>query len=73
MAGRLNGIHAEPGTLFGPKQTTREWMVCVDNDDSGCLVGYATPAEIEAARLRLVEGLDPRSVTEARWTRSVVR
>ncbi len=62
VAGRLNGIHAEVGTILGPKQVTREYVVVIDNDERGIVVGYASAAEITAAANRD----EPRSVTEAR-------
>lgn len=62
-AGRLNGVHAEPGTLLGPKDITCEWMVVLDNDDSGCTVGYATADEITAASQRLAT-CGPQSLAE---------
>lgn len=34
-AGRLNGIHAEPGTILGPKAVTREFVVVTGNDEDG--------------------------------------
>lgn len=62
VAGRLNGVHAEPGTILGPKDITREYMVVLANDERGVTVGYATTDELAAAA-----GVEsPRSVTEHR-------
>lgn len=69
VAGRLNGVHGEPGTLLGPKSTTRETMVILDNDAEGCTVGYATQTEIDAADAASAAGAAPRSVYEARRPR----
>lgn len=55
LAGRLNGVHAEP--------VTGETLVVVDNDDRGCTVAYATDDDISAATARLADG-DVRSVAE---------
>lgn len=60
-AGRVNGVHAPVGTLLGPKQVTREYVVVTDQDERGVIVGYAQPADIEAAGL----APEPRSVPEA--------
>ena len=63
IAGRLNGIFAEPGTILGPKVVTREYVVAIGTDKRGTVVGYAMVHEIaEATRVD-----DPRSVVEARW------
>ena len=58
-AGRLNNIHAPEGTILGPTLVTREYLVVTGNDDQGVTVGYAIPADLEAATKR-----DPQSVTE---------
>ncbi len=58
-AGRLNGIWPPIGTVLGPKQVTREFVVATAHDDRGCTVGYATPADLEAIKER-----DPQSLTE---------
>lgn len=58
--GRLNGIHAEVGTILGPG-TTSELLVVVDNDERGVKVSYCTVPDLEAAAK-----MDPRSVTEHR-------
>lgn len=63
IAGRLNGITPEPGTILGPKAVTREYVVVLGGDETGVDVGYATHAELEA--LREVPDA-PRSTTEAR-------
>lgn len=62
-AGRLNGIHAEVGTVLGPKEVTREYVVVTGNDEAGVTVGYATPEDLQAVRDRT---RDARSVTEHR-------
>lgn len=61
IAGRLNGIYAEPGTILGPKEVTREYVVALDTDADGTIVGYAQAAELSAAARR-----DPQSIVEAR-------
>lgn len=69
IVGRLNGIHAEPGTLVGPKDITEEWLVVLENDDKECTFGYATPDELAAVGKRLLAGEPPRSVAEWRQLR----
>jgi len=64
IAGRLNGIDAEVGTILGPRGLTGEPLVVIDNDEAGVVVGYAQPAEMSAALLVALES--PRSVTEHR-------
>lgn len=70
-AGRLNGIHAEVGTVLGPKEVTREYVVVTTQDDQGVTVGYATPEDMAAVvqRFPALPGWPeyvqpPRSVTE---------
>lgn len=71
-AGRLNGITAEVGTILGPKEVTREYVVVTATDGQSVEVGYATEADLAAAverRLdpqtgRFVFVREPRSVTE---------
>jgi hypothetical protein len=63
VVGRLK-LDAEPGTILGPKDITREWMVVLDRVDGGVSVGYATVAELEAALQR-----EPRSVAEVNLQR----
>lgn len=60
IAGRLNAVHAPAGTILGPTDITREFLVVVDNDDDGAILGYASRAEIDAIAER-----DPQSVCEA--------
>jgi hypothetical protein len=60
-AGRLNGIHAETGTVLGPKIVTREYVVVTGNDEHGLTVGYATQADLEAI---IAPDHHPRSMTE---------
>lgn len=60
VAGRLNGITAEPGTLLGPIWTG-EVVVVIDQDDRGVILGYPTEPEMRALASR-----EPRSVYEAR-------
>lgn len=68
VAGRLNGIHAELGTILGPKAVTGEHVVVIGDDERGVTVGYAQPAELEALR-----GLtSPRSIAEARLLGTLV-
>lgn len=51
----------EPGTIVGPKDTTREMLVALSTTEDGwTLFGYATPADLLA-----VAGHDPRSQAEA--------
>jgi hypothetical protein len=68
VAGRLNGTHAEAGTILGPRGLTGEWLVVLDNDDQGVTLGYATTQELEAAVTRP----EPRSVAEVKL-RSQIR
>jgi hypothetical protein len=58
-AGRLNGVFAEPGTIFGPNDT-KEFMVVIEQDERGVVVGYAQEGDIEAA----MEEDSPRSYAE---------
>lgn len=68
MAGRaighLNRLGAQFGTILGPTWT-REWVVVLEPVGPTAIVGYATPADIEAARVYVAEH-GPRSVTEHR-------
>ena len=62
--GRLDGVHAEPGTLLGPNDYGE--LLAVDaNDEVGCTVRLATTHDLDAAGL----AVKPRSVTEhqLRW------
>lgn len=58
-AGRLNGVHADVGTVLGPKEVTREFVVVTGNDERGVTVGYATQADLDG-----ILGREPRSVSE---------
>lgn len=58
VAGRLNGVHAEKGTLLGPN-TMGETMVVIDNDEKGVICSYARYDEIIEAMKR-----PPQSITE---------
>ncbi len=68
VAGRLNGIHAEAGTIMGRRALTLEPLVVIDNDEAGMVLGYATPAELSAALLVALES--PRSRFEHIMARS---
>lgn len=61
VAGRLNGITPEVGTLVGPTWTG-ELLVVTGVDERGAVLGYPTKDEIVAART----APHPRSVTEVR-------
>lgn len=61
--GTMKGIWAEPGTLLGPKDITKEWLVSVETNDEGTVLGYATNDEIMEAISRVMVG-DVRSVAE---------
>lgn len=61
VAGHLTGVQAPVGTILGPKEVTREYVVVIDTDDRGVTVGYATAEEIRATLTR-----EPRSVAEHR-------
>jgi hypothetical protein len=61
VLGRLNGVHAEPGTLLGPNDVG-EYMVVLADDERGVSVGWALTPDFDAAAL--VEA--PRSVAEHR-------
>lgn len=65
VAGRLNGIDAEPGTILGPKDITREYMVVLDRDERGVILGYATADDLQAAADRD----EPQSVAEIQLRR----
>lgn len=58
-AGRLNGISAPVGTVLGPKEVTREFVVVTAVDDLGVSVGYATQADLDAVLIR-----EPQSLCE---------
>jgi hypothetical protein len=58
QVGRLNGIHADPGTILGP-DTAGQWLAVLDNDADGVSVRYATVGDLEAATQR-----DPQSIAE---------
>ena len=46
--GRLDGVHAEPGTLLGPNDYGE--LLAVDaNDEVGCTVRLATTHDLDAA------------------------
>lgn len=62
-AGRVSGVFAQPGTILGPKEVTREFVVVTSADSSGpsVEVGYATEED-----LSLPADRNPRSVTEFR-------
>lgn len=53
-----------PGTIVGGKDTTRELLVALTTDEDGAtLFGYATPADLDAARARVaIDG--PSSIAE---------
>lgn len=50
---------AEPGTILGPTDITREYLVVVECVDGVCTLGYAQQAEIDAVQQR-----EPRSIAE---------
>jgi hypothetical protein len=52
ISGRINGIHAEPGTVLGPTIITREWIVVVENDERGVIIGYASQPDVAAVLSR---------------------
>jgi hypothetical protein len=53
------------GTVLGPKAVTREYAVVLGQDDDGrTVLGYATPADIEAVAQRRADELPPRSLAE---------
>jgi hypothetical protein len=65
VAGRLHLPEpAEPGTLLGPKDTTREHMVVIGQDGDDTIVTYATAPDIAAAVQRMADGGAPRSIAE---------
>jgi hypothetical protein len=67
VAGRLHlPGQPEPGTLLGPKDTTREHMVVIGQDGDDTLVSYATAPEVAAAVQRMADGEAPRSIAEHR-------
>lgn len=66
VAGRINGIHAEPGTILGPKVITREYVVVLTNDERGVTVGYASTHELASIA---ATDHDVRSVAEHRLQR----
>lgn len=68
VAGRLNGIHAPIGTILGPKDVTREYVVVIADDEEGVVVGFASTTEILAVMTGAAG--DPRSVTEAEMVRA---
>lgn len=59
---RLNGIHADPGTIVGVHFRTKRLLTVVSNDDEGVVVRYATAEEVTAERFKH----EPRSVAEHR-------
>jgi len=59
--GRLNGVHAEIGTILGP-DLLGQWFTVTADDDAGCTVRYATSHDMLAARMRN----DPQSMAELR-------
>jgi len=70
VAGRTRySVAPLPGTIMGPRDTTREMLVVLGQDGEHTLFGYATPADLEAADQRFADGTAPRSVTEAMRSR----
>jgi hypothetical protein len=63
--GTMKGIFAPEGTILGPKDITREWLVSLGTDEIGTRLGYATEAEIQGGLMRCITG-QPQSVAEAR-------
>jgi hypothetical protein len=61
VLGRLNGVHAEPGTLLGPNDVG-EYMVVLADDERGVSVGWALTPDFDAAALVA----SPRSTAEHR-------
>lgn len=57
--GRLNGIHAEPGTILGPDDTGRYYVV--QADDTGVDIRFSTGEDLP--------GPVPRSLAEHRLLR----
>ncbi len=68
-AGRLNGIHAEVGTVLGPKEVTREFVVVIGNDERGVTVGYARREDVGGAAIEAMIERGPQSVAEASMCR----
>ncbi len=66
VAGRLRYANPpEPGTILGPRDITRDYLVVIGQDDAGLtLLGYATVDDLAAAAARTREGLPARSVAE---------
>lgn len=64
-AGRVNGVFCQPGTVMGPKEVTREFVVVTsaDSNTPSVEVGYATEED-----LSIPYGHDFRSITEFRIT-----
>lgn len=63
-AGRVNGVHAELGTVLGPKVVTREFVVATGTDERGTTVGYATVQDVDPEAIAAMVERGPRSVTE---------
>jgi hypothetical protein len=63
-AGRLNGIHADPGTILGPKAVTREYVTVTGNDAQGLTLGYARADDLDAEAVAAMAERGPRSVAE---------
>lgn len=63
-AGRLNGVHAEIGTVLGPKVVTREFVAVTGIDDQGVTVGYARTEDTDFPAIERM-AVNPRSVIEA--------
>ena len=52
-------FEAEPGTILGPTDITREYLIVLDCFDGMSTLGYATQLEIEAVMFK-----EPTSVAE---------
>ena len=77
IAGRLSyASQPQPGTIVGPKDVTREWLVVLGPDPDNpakTLIGYATQAELNQAAGRMTKlGLPPRSLVERDTYRAFV-
>lgn len=65
VIGTLKGCDAPVGTILGPKDITREYLVIVGHTPDGAQLGYATSSDLQGI------GPDPRSVAEFKyWKRS---
>lgn len=47
VLGRLNGVHADAGTLLGPNDMG-EYLTVLSNDERGVTVGWALRQDLDA-------------------------